>query len=80
MLPLSERLRMGAIEQHAYRAWRLMIRTAYDRGIPVCDEWRQSFKNFLRDMGPPSAGARLICTGDRFVGFRPDSCEWSKLT
>lgn len=46
-----------------YAAWEDMIARCYDpthpeypneggRGIQVCERWRDSFDNFLTDMGP----------------------------
>jgi len=73
-----------------YRSWAAMIQRCHNpkstafhkygaRGIIVCDRWRESFDNFLADMGERPAG----CTMDRIDGRRgygPDNCRWATAT
>jgi hypothetical protein len=67
--------------------WRSMIQRCYDpnstvyyhygaKGIGVCDRWRESFLNFLEDMGDRPKG----CTLDRIdgsKGYYLDNCRWA---
>lgn len=71
----------------AYRTWSNMIdrcensnnnsyRNYGERGIKVCDRWRNSFENFLADMGEPLSINysidRINVNGD----YEPKNCQW----
>lgn len=70
-----------------YRIWVDMRRRCHDerrpdfknygaRGITVCDEWRESFEAFYRDMGPRPEGHTL----DRLQNAGPynkRNCVWA---
>lgn len=76
----------GMSKAREYRLWVKMKARCYnprnnryqyygERGITVCDRWRNSFEAFLADMGPCPAGY-TIERKDVYLGYGPDNCIW----
>lgn len=49
------------------------------RGIKVCDRWKDSFPNFLEDMGNKPTKEHSIDRIDNNKGYSKANCKWSTI-
>ena len=71
-----------------YKAWKSMLSRCYcpnnrsfrhygGRGITVCKSWRDSFTNFIRDMGSKPTNRHSLDRRNPNHGYGPTNCQWS---
>ena len=78
----------NAKPSRTYKSWIAMISRCYrvndchypnyaGRGITVCDRWRNSFENFLADMGERPEGLSLDRFPDNDGSYFLENCRWA---
>lgn len=83
----EHRNKHGKVGSRVYGIWQGMKDRCYNpgstkyylyggRGIAVCEEWKESFEAFYRDMGDPPTGYS-IDRKDPNKGYCKDNCRWA---
>jgi hypothetical protein len=73
-----------------YNSWAMMKQRCYNSnrkdyynyggaGITVCERWRNSFENFLSDMGERPIGTTLDRYPNQSGIYEPDNCRWATI-
>ena len=84
----SRRFKHGKTNTIEYRTWQAMKRRCYNkntkdfrlygkRGITVCKRWKNSFVNFLTDMGNRPSKLHSIDRINNNGNYTPVNCKWS---
>ena len=78
----------GSSHHPMYPIWNGIIARCYNekskdyyryggRGITMCDEWKDSFLNFYRDMGDRPSNKHSIDRINNKLGYSKDNCRWA---
>ncbi len=70
----------SAMKQRCYNPKNTNYRTYGGRGITVSQAWRDSFEQFLKDMGPKPGPEYSIERRHNNQGYSKGNCEWATVT
>lgn len=85
---LKNKPKHGMLNSKEYSSWQHMKSRCYNkkqnnykdyggRGITVCDEWKDSFANFYRDMGDMPEDCSSLDRKDVNGNYCKSNCKWA---
>ena len=87
-LTIGRNTKHGLSLTYEYRVWNTARRRCYNvkdpyyhdyggRGITMCDEWKDDFEAFYKDMGIKPEDKEGLDRHDKTQGFNKDNCYWA---
>jgi len=65
-----------SMKDRCYNPKNISYKNYGGRKITVCDEWNDSFKQFLKDMGKRPSKEYSIERIDNLIGYNKKNCKW----